>query len=98
MLVRAIIRAVLYGSIGMALLFLAIAMEVAHGAGTSHPVWNREYDWSPTVMSIVSATSTLAIIRTGLESVRLRRKIKKIRVNADTSWGKEHPVVVRATS
>lgn len=99
MVVKLLQRSVLYSAVGIAVLLAALAVEVAGGTGTSHPLWNRDYDWMPTIYLIVIFASALAIARTVVGSTLLRRRMRgrgvSIPVIADLNWGKEYRILVR---
>lgn len=97
MLLHTIVRIILYSMVGLALLLLSIFHEIINGTGMTHPVWNREYDWMPTITFIMLGAATLALLRSLLESLHLSRRLPaRIAVVADLGWGKEHQIAVRA--
>lgn len=95
MILQATKRALLYGAVGLCLLVIACIGEIMYGTGMSHPIWNREYDWSPIIYGILTTTSVMAGARTLLESYWRPRRRKSIRIKVATDLSREYSIAIR---
>lgn len=87
-------RILLYSAIGCSLLVMACMAEILYGSGMTHPIWDRNYNWTPIVILILAASMTAATLRTLIPQIKAPVK-NPIRIKVSHDFGREYPIAIR---